>query len=418
MAIDIYMPLMGLTMSEGTVSRWLKTEGHPVKKGEPVLEIETDKATVEIEAPAEGMIGPILVAEGAVVPVGTILSYVLAPGEQAPNPEFGARNAESSNSTPHAEALAGPSTRHSNLPTPHPRLFASPLARRIAYERQVDLQQVEATGPGGRIVVADVQAYLEQRQSVISGQSSVVSALSSPNVVDTEQPTTGAETGNIAPMSSIRRLIAERMVASRQTTAHVTLALEAEATGLAAWRASLKADGQQISYNDLLVCIVAKALREHPALMTQITRDGQLRTPEKINIGLAVDTPRGLLVPVLRDVAGKGAIQVAAEAQALIERARTGKSKPDELTGGVFTISNLGMYEIEIFTPVINLPECAILGVGSIEERAVVREGQVCARLTVALSLAFDHRIVDGAPAALFLRRVKQLVEKPLRLLG
>ena len=274
----------------------------------------------------------------------------------------------------------------------------------------MDLRQVEASGPGGRVVVADVRAHL--------AQSSVFNLQSPVSTRPTPVPSQPVVDGNLAPVSSIRRIIAERMVASRQTTAHVTLALEAEATGLAAWRAALKADGQTVSYNELLVAVVAKALREHPALMTQITADGQLKTPSQVNIGLAVDTPRGLLVPVLRDLAGKGTAQIAAEAQALIDRARTGKLKPDELSGGVFTISNLGMYEIELFTPVINLPECAILGVGSIAERAVVRDGQVCARLTVALSLAFDHRIVDGAPAARFLQRVKQLIEQPLRLLG
>jgi pyruvate dehydrogenase E2 component (dihydrolipoamide acetyltransferase) len=218
-------------------------------------------------------------------------------------------------------------------------------------------------------------------------------------------------------MTSIRRLISERMVASQQTTAHVTLMLEAEATRLTDWRDSLKAEGQIVSYNDLLICIVAKALSEQPALMSQMTADGQIYTPEKINIGLAVDTPRGLLVPVLRDVDGQGPLKIAAQARALIERARAGKCQPDELSGGVFTISNLGMYDIEVFTPVINLPECAILGVGKIEERAVVRQGQVCARLMVGLSLSFDHRLVDGAPAARFLQRIKQLIERPLALL-
>lgn len=415
MATDIFMPLMGLTMSEGTVVRWYKQAGDAVQKGDPVLEIETDKATMDIEAPESGVLGPILVPASTIVPVGTILSHVLAPGEKS-SAELGMRNAEASDPTP-----------HSALPAPHSRIFASPLARRIAYEHQIDLQAISASGPNGRIVVADVRAFLSQKPAVQS-QESGVSSQATPSIPAT--PTVSSTVtlsprhlvtqspDEVVPMSSVRRLIAERMVASRQTTAHVTLALEAEATGLAAWRAALKADGQAVSYNDLLVCIVAKALREHPGLMTQITADGQLRIPQQIDIGLAVDTPRGLLVPVLRDLAGKGVSQIAAETQALIERTRTGKSKPDELSGGVFTISNLGMYEVEVFTPVINLPECAILGVGSIAERAVVRDGQVCARLTVALSLAFDHRIVDGAPAAAFLRRVKQLVEQPLRLMS
>lgn len=430
MATDIFMPLMGLTMSEGTVVRWYKAEGATVQKGDPVLEIETDKATMDIEAPESGVLGPILIPAGTVVPVGTILCHLLAPGEVAPGGGLG--DSASANKETKSQGAKGPqsaggaalSATPDHLPAAPPnqqRVFVSPLARRIAYEHQVDLQAIAASGPNGRIVVADVRAALEQRAPVVSDQLAVTSKAAP--VLVTQASTSSAATplataDEVTPMSSVRRIIAERMVASRQTTAHVTLALEAEATGLAAWRAALKADGQAVSYNDLLVCIVVKALREHPVMLTQITSDGQLRVPTQVNIGLAVDTPRGLLVPVLRDVAGKGASQVAVEAQALIERARTGKIKPDELSGGVFTISNLGMYEIEVFTPVINLPECAILGVGSIAERAVVRDGQVCARLTVALSLAFDHRIVDGAPAAAFLRRVKQLVEQPLRLVS
>jgi pyruvate dehydrogenase E2 component (dihydrolipoamide acetyltransferase) len=423
MATDIFMPLMGLTMSEGTVVRWYKSEGATVQKGDPVLEIETDKATMDIEAPESGVLGPILVNAGAIVPVGTILSHVLAPGElpsavTAPTTTNAGAGQQASKGA--GDRVASAAVDHQPLATNHQqRIFASPLARRIAYEHQVDLQAVTASGPNGRIVVADVRAFLDQRPAAVSEQLVVSSETAPPPVPNIQLPTTQfPTTDEVAPMSSVRRLIAERMVASRQTTAHVTLALEAEATELAAWRSGLKADGQAVSYNDLLVCVVAKALREHPALMMQITNDGQLRTPQQIDIGLAVDTPRGLLVPVLRDLAGKGVGQIAAETQSLIERARTGKSKPDELSGGVFTISNLGMYEIEVFTPVINLPQCAILGVGSIAERAVVRDGQVCARLTVALSLTFDHRIVDGAPAAAFLRRVKQLVEQPLRLVS
>jgi pyruvate dehydrogenase E2 component (dihydrolipoamide acetyltransferase) len=425
MATDIFMPLMGLTMSEGTVVRWYKQVGDTVQKGDPVLEIETDKATMDIEAPESGLIGPILVKAGTIVPVGTILSHVLAVGEAAPGGAGGKevlveQGDKKQGSKGGGESGVLPATKEQQPATSNQqRIFVSPLARRVAHEHQLDLRAIEASGPGGRIVVADVQAFLAQRQPVVSEQPEVRSQKSEVRSEVVPLPTPQSPTTDeITPMSSVRRLIAERMVTSRQTTAHVTIALEAEATGLATWRAALKADGQAVSYNDLLVCIVAKALREHPAMMTQITSDGQLRTPKQIDIGLAVDTPRGLLVPVLRDLAGKGATQVAAESQALIERARTGKLKPDELSGGVFTISNLGMYDIEVFTPVINLPECAILGVGSIAERAVVRDGQVCARLTVALSLAFDHRIVDGAPAAAFLRRVKQLVEHPLRLVS
>jgi len=416
MASDIFMPLMGLTMTEGTVARWIKATGDSVKKGETVLEIETDKAVVEIEAPSDGVLGPILVGDGKTVPVGTILSHVLAPGEKAPTMAGAAAPAAPPNgqSSPAESAATAQPATPTAQPAATSRIFASPLARRMAQEHNVDLGAVEASGPNGRIVVADVRWHLEQQQT----QPPVAQPVSTPAPKSVSAPVAPAvQAGSTAPMSGVRKLIADRMVSSQQQTAHVTLTLQAEATGLVAWRNSLKARSQSVSYNDLLVCIVAKALGEHPDLMTQITADGQLRTPSQIDIGVAVDTPRGLLVPVLRDLANKGAVKIATEAKELIEKARAGKLSPDALSGGVFSISNLGMFEIEAFTPIINAPETAILGVGQIAEQAVVRDGQLCARPMITFSLTFDHRVVDGAPAARFLQRIKHLVQEPLLLL-
>ncbi|MFN8442407.1 MAG: dihydrolipoamide acetyltransferase family protein [Caldilineaceae bacterium] len=420
MATDIYMPLMGLTMSEGTVVRWLKATGDPVKKGESVLEIETDKATMELEAPSDGFLGNILVGDGTTVPVGTVLSHVLASGEKSA--EIAVRKAESNSAqpSPSDSSKVTPLTTNpqSEIRDPKSKLLASPLARRVAAEHSLDLAEVEASGPGGRIVVADVRFHLDEktrRQEEID--SAIRTRSGHPPQSAIQSPNLQSPISEITPMSSVRRLIAQRMTASQQTAVHVTLMAEAEATGLASWRASLKARGEQVSYNDLLVAIVAAALRQHPIMMTQITADGQLSTPSQINIGLAVDTPRGLLVPVLRDIGNKGVVTIANQAKDLVERTRNGKSTPDELSGGSFTISNLGMYDIDLFTPMINLPECAILGVGRIAEQPVVRDGQVVARLMVGLSLSFDHRIVDGAPAARFLQRIKQLIEQPLSLL-
>ena len=425
MATDIYMPLMGLTMSEGTVVRWLKATGDPVKKGEPVLEIETDKATMELEAPSNGFLGKILVANGTLVAVGTVLSHVLEAGEtiaESAAQKDAATVAPASATEPAIAEKAGNTIPKSALRTPNSKILSSPLARRVAQEHNVDLAEVEASGPGGRIVVADVRWYLEEQEK--KGADGKVSTVVNATATQPDNPPISpsphlpiSPLPQLSPMSSIRRIIAQRMTASQQTAVHVTLMAEAEATGLASWRSSLKARGEQVSYNDLLVAIVAAALRQHPVMMTQITADGQLSTPSQINIGLAVDTPRGLLVPVLRDVGNKGVVTVANQARELVERTRNGKSTPDELTGGSFTISNLGMYDIDLFTPMINLPECAILGIGRIAEQPVVRDGQVCARLMVGLSLSFDHRIVDGAPAARFLQRIKQLIEQPLALL-
>ncbi len=214
------------------------------------------------------------------------------------------------------------------------------------------------------------------------------------------------------PLTGLRGLIAERMAASHSQTAPVTLTAEADASALVELRRQLAADGVQAAYNDLLLYVLARALREHPRLNASLDGD-TIRVWRRIDIGLAVDTDRGLLAPVVRDVGSKGVAQLAADAAALVERARTGKCAPDELRGGTFTLTNLGMFGIDAFTPLINQPECAILGVGRIKPRPVVVGDQIVARQTVWLSLTFDHRLVDGGPAARFLQRVVQLVERP-----
>jgi pyruvate dehydrogenase E2 component (dihydrolipoamide acetyltransferase) len=225
------------------------------------------------------------------------------------------------------------------------------------------------------------------------------------------------ESLEIIPLSGIRAVIAERMALSHAQTAPVTLTAEADATALVELRRQLAADGVEISYNDLLLYVLAKALREHPRLNAALEGDGEahfaVKVWRRIDIGLAVDTERGLLVPVVRDADRKGLAQLAAETKALAERARAGKCSPDELRGGTFTLTNLGMFGIDAFTPIINLPECAILGVGRIKARPVIVGDQVVGRQMVWLSLTFDHRLVDGGPAARFLQRVVQLLEKP-----
>jgi pyruvate dehydrogenase E2 component (dihydrolipoamide acetyltransferase) len=226
------------------------------------------------------------------------------------------------------------------------------------------------------------------------------------------------------PLTGMRRIIAERMAASHTATARVTLVTEADATAFVEAREQLKASvteewGFAPGYNDLLGLIVARALREFPYMNARLSADGSAieRLPF-VNLGMAVDTERGLLVPVIRDADQKGLRAFGAEFRALVERARVGKSLPDDLSGGTFTITNLGMYDVDAFTPIINLPEAAILGAGRIRPKAVVRDGQIVARQMWTLSLTFDHRLVDGAPAARFLQRIKQLVENPFLLLG
>jgi pyruvate dehydrogenase E2 component (dihydrolipoamide acetyltransferase) len=265
------------------------------------------------------------------------------------------------------------------------------------------LAGVAAREPGGRVTLEDL------RPKVVP---EAVAAAVPPVPV----PTAAPEVERI-PITGIRAIIAQRMAASVQTTAAFTLTIEADAADLVAWREALKRQARQgervPTYNDLLVRLLAKALAEHPALNARLEGE-EIARYRQLNIGIAADTPRSLLVPVLRDAGRMSLSEIAAGAADLIARARAGQATPDDLSGGTFTITNMGMFDVDAFTPIINMPECAILGVGRIRERAVARDGQVVVRPTVVLSLTVDHRAVDGAPAARFLQRLKQLIEEPL----
>lgn len=445
MATEIILPKLGETMEEGVIVEWLKKEGDPVQRGEVLFTIESDKATLEVESPAKGYLRKILVPAGQPVPVLTVVGLITRtadePLELEPKP---------------AEVEARPQAAAEQPPSAPSRVFASPRARRLAREQGVDLAALTGTGPDGRIVERDVQAYLERQPQAtpvarrlaeqagvdlrtVSGtgpggritREDVERAIAPPVTAPPPPvpPPPAREVAAVAevPLSGVRAVIARNMHASHQTTAPVTLTTEADATALVSLREQLKASladtlGFNVGYNDLLILLVARALREYPYINARLERnaDGSevIRHLQDINIGLAVDTERGLLVPVVRNADRKGLLEIARELRELIARARQGKALPDELAGSTFTITNLGVHEIDAFTPIINLPEIAILGVGRIKPRPAVVDGQVCVRQTVWLSLTFDHRLVDGAPAARFLQRVKQLVEEPYLLLA
>ena len=386
---EIVMPRLGWSTEEGTLIEWLKKDGDAVRTGDAVCVIESDKAQVEVESFDTGVLripvdSPAL---GVKVPVGTLLGYVLAAGEAlplagargpSPRPTAATADAGATREDTLAARAAVPATADGGGPT------VSPRARRAAAELHVDWTVLRGSGRTGRIVERDVRAAGAERPS------------------------------------PVRRLIGERMSASARTTAPVTLTTDADATELVRVRAALQAEARTAgatppSYTDCLVKLSAIALVEHPTLNASL--DGERLVQHRaVNIGVAVDTPRGLLACVLRDVPGKALRVLAAESATLIAAARAGTVSPDALGGGTFTVSNLGAYDIDAFTPIINLPECAILGVGRIVARAAVIDeaaGLIAARKLVALSLTFDHRVVDGAPAARFLQRIKQLVEQP-----
>jgi pyruvate dehydrogenase E2 component (dihydrolipoamide acetyltransferase) len=402
MITEVILPVLGETMNEGTIVEWLKKEGDPVERGDHLFTFESDKATLEVEAPAKGFLRQILVPAGQTVPVLTVVGLITStmdePLEEAE--EQGGRGAEESTSAP-------------PLPSTPARVFASPRARRLAREKGVDLTMVAGSGPDGRIVERDVVAFLE---TLVSTPPSAPTPPAPPT------PAEAVETIAEVPLSGVRAIIAQRMRESHQTTAPVTLTTEADATAFVELREQLKAGlaaelGFDIGYNDLLIRLVAHALRQFPYMNARL--DGErVRQLREIHIALAVDTDRGLLVPVVRNADRKGVAEIAREVRELAERARAGKALPDELSGSTFTITNLGMHEIDAFTPIINLPEAAILGVGRVKARPAVVEGELCVRQTMWLSLTFDHRLVDGAPAARFLQRIKQLIENPYLLLG
>ena len=382
MAEEIAMPRLGWTMEEGTLVEWLKTEGEQVETGEILFTVESDKALNEIETFSSGIlcIPPGAPQPGDTVPVGTLLGYLLQTGEEMPTERASA-------SGDPASPIPVPATLH-NQPTPaakppstkgNPTI--SPRARRIAHELNISWHHIKGSGQTGRIIERDIRAV-------------------------TAQPP--GSTGHI------RELIANRLWQSQNETAAVTLTTEADATGLVDLRAGFKASQgtDAPTYNHMIAKLTALALGEHPALNAS-WQNGAPHQYESVHLGLAVDTEGGLLVPVIRDADSKSLAQIATEARALALKARRHTLGPDALQDGTFTISNLGMYGIDAFTPIINLPQAAILGLGRIVEKPAVFQGQVVPRALMALSLTFDHRILDGGPAARFLDRVRTFIEQP-----
>jgi pyruvate dehydrogenase E2 component (dihydrolipoamide acetyltransferase) len=403
MPVEVVIPDVGQPSGEVTILKWLKRVGEEVRQGEVLFEAETDKAVLPIEATISGVLREIRYKEGAVVPVLTPVALITLAGEgeavAAPTPSVPVV-------TPGpAEDLVA---RH--IPTLRRHrpgwVMASPVARRLAMDKGVNLAMIRGSGPHGRILKKDVLAFLTEMLGAAPATLPLPAA---------------APEDKIIPISATRRTIAGRMTAAWSTTPQVTLMTEADAVALAELRARLQADlgeelGLSISYTDLLVKIVAVALRQHPQVNARLEGDS-VRLVSQVHVGVAVDTERGLLVPVIRNADLRGVGQIARELRDLAERARSGQIGLEELSGSTFTITNLGMYGVDAFTPIINSPEAAVLGVGRVVRKPVEHQGKLCLRERVVLSLTFDHRLLDGGPAARFLQRVSELVEKPHLLL-
>ncbi len=479
---EVYIPKYGQTVEEVKIVQWFVEDGATVKKGQEILEIETDKTTFFVESESAGVLrrGPYQV--GDTVPVLQVVAVIGGPEDKFVAHKVGEAAADGAEATGEMESLSHSQNASAIAEAPVASdVFVSPRARRLAQARGVDLAQVTPTGGGGaRVAERDVLAYLAAapkatplaeklaaevgvdlrkvagtgpggkitREDVLGARPVASAAASGPrpetSLPPVEAPSAPAVPpppaavsaapasleGEVAvaeriPLKGVRAIIAERMGASVHTTARVTLMSEIDATEFVAMRERLKAKvaedwGFAPGYNDLLALIVAKALRKFPYMNARLGQDA-VELLAQVNLGMAVDTEKGLLVPVIRDADRKSLREFGAAFRERVDRARKGRSLPDDLAGGTFTITNLGMYDIDAFTPVINLPEAAILGVGRITPKWVFKPESPQApvlRQMLTLSLVFDHRLVDGAPAARFLQWIKGVIEEPYLLVA
>ncbi len=436
---NVEMPKMGDTMEEGKILHWLKNVGDTVKKGDMLAEVETDKVNIEIEAFSSGVLRKILISEGELAPIGAAIALIGTPDEPLPGENGGSSSPAKIVTTTNSEGTSvrveteqqssgvvatratltstmstGPRTNNGG------RIFISPIARNIAREHQLDYATLQGSGPNGRIIKMDVEAAL---------------ALHSQHTQHTQrQPVTPepqtvpmfsqVETGDVVeiPLTSMRRTIARRLSQSMQTAPHFYVTSVIDTTNLAVLRKQIneytahEPEPVKISFNDLIIKAVARSLVRMPRVNVSFAED-KLLQKKSVNMGVAVALEEGLIVPVLKNAEQRGILDIARETRRLAEAARDGKLRPEEFSGGTFTVSNLGMFDVESFTAVINPPESAILAVGSITPTPVVLDGQVVVRDRMKVTLSSDHRAIDGALAARFLQEVKRLLEEPMGIL-
>lgn len=453
MAIEVVMPKWGLTMKEGKISRWFKAEGDSVMKGEPLFEVETSKITNSVEAPADGVLFQIVVPAGETVPVRTVVAVLAQLGEQPERREAVVREDAGKAAESSATAAGGGDLKDAKF------VPASPAARRLAKELGIDLARVAGTGPAGRVTEQDVRNFQESGGGTLDvsptaralaeeagidlakipgtgkgGRITKADVLQAMNpalqkpagaaeqlapVVSQDLPTPGT---GIIPLQGMRKVIAENMLLSLRQSAQLTVFVEIDATELTAFRDRLREkysrqNDLKISYNDIIALAVCRALRDFPIMNSWLTEEGIL-IHDQVNLGIAVALPDGLIVPNVKNAQQKNIRQLAAEIRALAGKARDGKLTMDEIQGGTFTITNVSMLGVDGFTPILNPPETAILGVGRAVDKPAVHRGEVSVRTMMTLSLTFDHRVTDGAPAMRFLRTLADYLEEPAMMLA
>lgn len=452
MATEIIMPKAGMAMEEGTVVKWLKEEGDEIKKGEAILEIHTDKVNMEVEAELGGILLKKIANEGDVLPVFTVLGYIGKEGEKVPekNEESNEKIVEAKESIKESVTESNDEAKDSGEVIPEDdfkdKVRATPAARKLCREKGIDIATVRGTGPKGRVHVKDVQNHEGTSKALaakitplaekiakdkgvdisklmgsgIDGKimkSDVMKSIEAPKA---QRVDVDSNAGKIIPMSPMRKVIAQRMSESYFTAPTFTLNIDVDMTKVMAIRREIKdtvleETGCKLTITDFIILAASKALQKHPMVNASLVEEGIL-LHEDVNIALAVGLDEGLLVPVIKKVQDKSLSQIAKETKDIAQRAKSGKLSPSEMEGSTFTISNLGMYGITHFNPIINQPNSAILGVGTITKKMVVVNDEPQIRPIMTLSLTIDHRVVDGAPGAKFLKFIKTLLENPMNM--
>ncbi len=382
MPYEIVMPKLGLNMTEGVIAEWYKEEGDVIKKGDKLFGVETEKVQVDAEALEDGILARIIVASGETVPVKAVVALMVQEGEELPEEltlqsQDTAKEDKSSN-----QEVKVPSPQQAPVRTG--KILATPIAKRLAKENGIPLSEIPGSGKDGKIVQEDVERYLEN---------------------------SSGKTQKKVPISGVRAKIAEHMSKSLNSTAQFTLHRETDVTEMVEFRSALKAEKKPVpSYNAIIAYCAARAIQDFPFINAR-EEDGFICYSDEVNIGLAIDTEKGLKVMNIRHANQKSLLEISEEMKNLAERVIQEKASPDELSGTTFTITNLGAFGVDTFTPILNWPELAILGVGRIQEKLVLKEGKVAERFLASFSLTIDHRLIDGAPAARFLNRMIEYMD-------
>jgi pyruvate dehydrogenase E2 component (dihydrolipoamide acetyltransferase) len=421
-ATNVFMEALSPTMEEGRVVKWHKRDGDPVKTGETLAEVETDKAVMDLVARADGVLRQVTAAEGQTVAVGSVVAVIAAPGEAgaAPAPAPRPATAPAIGSGERGAVPSAPVTASTpTVPADATRVKASPLARRMAREQGVDLKLLTGSGPGGRVVRKDLEsppapvAVRSVTTAVTAERAEPLPAPRSPAVVR------GGAAYEDVPLTQIRKTIAKRLATSLGPIPHFFLTVDVDMERASEARDALNkqlGDQGKVSFNDVIIKATAQALTKHRACNAWFQED-HIRYWNEVHIGIAVAVEDGLITPVIRNADVKSLAEIGREARELAEKARSRRLQPSEYTGSTFSVSNLGMFDIDHFTAVINPPEAGIIAVGSIVQRPVVVDGQMAPRRRMRITMSCDHRVIDGATGAAFLRTLRQMLENPLAML-